>query len=665
MTKYVLAEHLKEEIKGRKVIAALFHTFNFDSEFFENYLLPLFLPDIPFGDNKIQNTILWKKFQHDLPPITVYCDFHAKAEKGIHLNYIVRPLDVPKQNGSKPCYHPKHTYILLEDKELLVFTGSNNLTEAGWCSNLEGVNFFKLKSNVNFPRDFKDQLRDFNREMRKTFYHEGFNYKESYSKADNKIDDFFRATGYTENSSTVLFDTRVKSISFLQDFRSFIANIRIALNDNEPFEKVEVISPYFPNGISLFDELKTVTECEDISFSIPFVNTDLVALESTLFEETKSKGIQWKVIKGINEIKGYRFSHAKVYQFVGKEKVFTIVGSINFTNMAWKGVRSGGNYESAILYQNPKSSYKSLLETYPHENLTFSGHQAEEKTTDVRDDVYMLDFILDWHNKTLEINNRDEKNQRGSVEFNDLSSISINKTRISKLSNEQLGYLSNNPIIKVKPSNKETFYYYFPIHKNIEAKPLPEHLNLNDSELLQLWIDLETSENNAATIRIIDKFIDRITDESGEIKADELKETHSTLNLMATHLSGILKLKKKIFALGRTNAEQKSNKKMRDYYLFTDNVDTLLGYRKLISKMSNDGKLNNGFYWLLLNCIDLFFYKNLNESLFDDELDFEKVKDIRKQLKAEINELSVRIIDKKLTEKHLKWTLKMLNNDLN
>jgi HKD family nuclease len=664
MTKYVLAEHLKEEIKGRKVIAALFHTFNFDSEFFENYLLPLFLPDIPFGDNKIQNTILWKKFQHDLPPITVYCDFHAKAEKGIHLNYIVRPLDVPKQNGTKPCYHPKHSYILLEDKELLVFTGSNNLTEAGWCSNLEGVNFFKLKSNVNFPRDFKDQLKYFNRGIRKAFYDEGFNDEESYSDADNKIDEFFRATGYTGNNDTILFETRVKSDSYFQDFRSFIEYIRTALNDNEPFESVEVISPYFPKGISLFDELKTVTECKDISFSIPFENTDLVGLESSLFEETKSKGIQWKAIKGMNETKGYRFSHAKVYQFVGTEKVFTIVGSVNFTNMAWKGVKAGGNYESAILYQKPKSSYTSLLESYSHENLTFSGHRAEENTIENREDVYLLDFILDWHNKTLEIINRDEQNQRGIVAFDDLSSISINRSKSNKLSEEQLGYLSNNPIIKIKPSNKETFYYFFPIHKNIEAKPLPENLNLNDSELLQLWMDLETSENNAATIRIIDKFIDRITDESGEIKADELKHTHSTLNLMATHLSGILKLKKKIFTIGRTITEQKANKKMRDYYLFTDNVDTLLGYRNLIAKMANDGKLNGGFYWLLLNCIEMFFYKNLNESHFDNELDFEKVKDIRKKLKAEIAQLSTKIIDKRLTEKHLKWTLKMLKNDL-
>ncbi len=151
MNKVIIAEYLKEELKGRAIKAAVFHTFNFDSEFFENYLLPLFLPQIPFGENKIQNTILWKKFQSDLPPITVYCDFHAKAEKGIHLDYLVRAIDVPKHNGVKPCYHPKHSFILTNDGELIIITGSNNLTEAGWCSNLEGINFFKLKSKIYFP----------------------------------------------------------------------------------------------------------------------------------------------------------------------------------------------------------------------------------------------------------------------------------------------------------------------------------------------------------------------------------------------------------------------------------------------------------------------------------------------------------------------------------
>lgn len=661
MTRHVLAEHLKEAINGRKVTAAVFHTFTFDPDFFENYLLPLFLPDVPFGDNAIQNTILWKKFQHDLPPVTVYCDFHAKAQKGIHLNYIVRPIDVPKHKDGKPCYHPKHSFILLEDWELIVITGSNNLTEAGWCSNLEGVNFFTFKNKVNFPREFKDAFKFFSREVRSKFFGEGFQDAETYSIAENVIDSFFRSTGYTEDVSTMYFDTRVKGGSYLQDFTSFIAYVKSKRNDDMPFEKVEVISPYFPKGISLFEELKTVTQCDDISISIPFENTDFVGMEASLFQEAKALGIQWKAIKEMNTTKGFRTNHAKVYQFVGKDKVFTVVGSINFTNMAWKGVAKGGNYESAILYEKSKNSYEDLLQGYPHENLSFLGYREEEGASITRENAFALEFVIDWQAKTLEVINYDPECQKGDIMFDLLETISINKTKIFGLSGGQITQLSDNPLIKVKPKGKECYFYYYPIHKNVEAKPLPAHLNLNDSELLQLWMELETSESKEATLAIIDRFIDRIVDEHGEVQTEELNKTQSTLNLMATHLSGILKLNNKIFTDGRTQREQEAILKMRDYYLFTDNVDTLTGYRKLIARMADDGKLNHGFYWLLLNCIDLFFYKKLHEA---ERVDLEKVKSIRIELRDTIKSTAEKIKDKKLTENHLKWTLKMLENDI-
>ncbi len=41
MEQFILKEKLKEQIGNRKVIAALFYTFNFDPKFFENYIMPL------------------------------------------------------------------------------------------------------------------------------------------------------------------------------------------------------------------------------------------------------------------------------------------------------------------------------------------------------------------------------------------------------------------------------------------------------------------------------------------------------------------------------------------------------------------------------------------------------------------------------------------------
>ncbi len=664
MKKFILAEKLKEEIGDQRIRAAVFHTFNFDPEFFENYLLPLFLPDIPFGENKIQNTILWKKYQQDLPPVTIYCDFHAKAQKGINLDYVVRPIDIPRYNGIKPCYHPKHSFVLLEDWSLIVLTGSNNLTEAGWCSNLEGVNFFKLKNKEEYPRTFKDELKSFNRKIRLEFFDEEFNDEDSLSEADNVLDSFFRSTGYTDDNGPIFFDTRNKTASHLQTFAQLLEFIKDEFNDGEGFRKIEIISPYFSPSTTLFNELKDITECNDISFSIPFENTDLVGIDKKLFDEVTALGMKWKAIKGMNHVKGYRFNHSKIYHVLGKDSTFTIVGSVNFTQMAWKGVKAGGNYESAIVHQSESDVYEELLENYPLENLSFSGNKDEENHVDTRIDAFNLEFVIDWRKKKLKVVNRNERKQKGYIDFGNLPSVSINKSKDISLNEEQVTFLSNTPLIKVKPSNQDIYFYYYPIHKNIESKPLPEHLNLNDSELLQLWMDLDESNSKDSTLRIIDKFIDRITDEAGDIKVEELNGTSSTLNLMATHLSGLIKLNRKIFSKSNTLKGEVATRKIREYYLFTNNVDTLIGYRNLLKKMSGDGRLNNGFYWLLLNIIDRFFYKQLTKRRFNTEIPRSQIDSVRKEITKDIKELSKSLQSDKLTEKHMNWILKMLENDL-
>jgi len=658
MKEFILAEKLKEEMAGKKVIAAVFHTFNFDPKFFENYLLPLFLPDIPFGDDEIQNTILWKKFQNELPPITVYCDFHAKSQKGINLNYLVRPIDVPKINDVKPCFHPKHSFILLqgnrqEDLDLLMFVGSNNLSESGWCSNLEGVNFIRLKNGVNFPRKFKDAFRHFLKDVQNQLYD-----KNSQSIAENIIEKFFNKILYTDENELEVFDSKKKS------FYDVLTNLKNSLNGGVSFKKVEIISPYFSSGIKHFQDLQKITDCDDISLSIPFENTEYVGMEKELFEKVKDLGIKWKSIKGMNKIKGYRRNHSKIYNLLGDHHNILIVGSVNFTQMAWKGVRNGGNYETAIIYHKKAEEYIELLEDYSDTHLSFCGHTEEESHHDDREDVYKLDFIIDWNNNNLEIINYDESIQRGEIVFDLLKNIKIDKSKEVTLSEEQIELFANNPLIKVRPIGKNTYFYYYPIHKNIESKPLASHLNLNDTELMQLWMELDEVENRESTLSIIDRFIERITDEAGEIQSDALHETSSTLNLMANHLNGLITLNDKIFKESKTKTQEKRNQKLREYYLFADNVDTLIGYRKLLSKMFNDSKLNNGFYWILLNIIDKFFYKKFIDKGVADESTMKKINKIRDKIKKEIKPLAQNMLEKKISNNHLKWMAKTLEQSV-
>lgn len=652
MKKFILGEKLKEEINGKKVIAALFTSFNFDPDFFENYLLPLFLPDVQFGDNKIQNTILWKKFQSELPPVTVYCDFHAKSQRGIQLDYTINPIELSRQHGIKPCFHPKHSYILLADETLLIFVGSNNLTEAGWCSNLEGLTFYRLKPKENLPAQFKKQHWSFIADLEN---------ESGQSKAGEILwQHFFKRQTYTEEITDTLIDSRQfkssKNLSFLS---ILIQNLRTEGNRGLPFQKIEIISPYFPPNIELFDEIIEASGCNDISFSIPFENTDHVSMDESLFFEIARKNIKWKAIKGMSDVKGHRFNHSKIYQFIGEEKVFQVVGSLNFTNMAWKGTLNGGNRETGILNEIPIEYFDSLLEDYPNMNLNFTGNKDEENHIDTRIDAFDLKFIIDWTTKELEIINEYPDKQRGFIHIND-DKIQLRASEKRKLKEDQLRYLSNSPLITVVPYGSQVFLYYYPIHKNISSKPLPDHIRLNDSELLQLWLELVDEKDKASTLRAIDRFIDRIADESGELKKDQIESSSSTLNLMATHLSSLIQLNKKLFNNVASSKVIEQRKVMLEYYLFGDNVDTLLGYRRLLKKMADEGRLNNGFHWILLNILETTFYKKyINYELFDPAK--QPVLELMlSELKQDIRKLSKLIESNRVNLSHLKWAEKMI-----
>ena len=181
---------------------------------------------------------------------------------------------------------------------------------------------------------------------------------------------------------------------------------------------------------------------------------------------------------------------------------------------------------------------------------------------------------------------------------------------------------------------------------------------------MQLWMELDEVENRELTLSIIDRFIERITDEAGEIQSDALNETSSTLNLMANHLNGLITLNDKIFKESKTKTQEKRNQKLREYYLFADNVDTLIGYRKLLSKMFNDSKLNNGFYWVLLNIIDKFFYKKFIDKDVADESTMKKNNKIRDKIKKQIKPLAQNMLEKKISNNHLKWMSKTLEQSV-
>lgn len=120
MEKIILKEKLSELIGNKKVVAALFYTFNFDPKFFENYIMPLLITNTSknFTDEEIHNKILWRHCANEnlIPPIAVYCDYYAKdMTNAPSLGYEINCIKMHSVKGGIANFHPKQVFILLEE----------------------------------------------------------------------------------------------------------------------------------------------------------------------------------------------------------------------------------------------------------------------------------------------------------------------------------------------------------------------------------------------------------------------------------------------------------------------------------------------------------------------------------------------------------------------
>jgi len=664
----IIIEELKERMAGQKVIAALFYSFNFDARFFENYILTQFLSDVSFSNNEIQNAILWRKYQNELPPITVFCDFHAKGTTGPSLAYNVVPVDMPaNDSGRKPCFHPKQSYILLEDWSLIVIGGSNNITQSAWCTNIESVNVFHFTPHENkniryFPRTLKDRFKHLCRNVRRDVLT-----KENITEPEQIIESFFKSIKYTDEVETLFFNSGEEIRSYqdkkkgLRSFDVFMHGLRQKYNGGEPFVKAEVISPYYSAGLNHFTTLSEVLGTDQIKFSVPFENTDYVALDESIYRDIKGS-YEWGRCSFDNG-KAFRFNHSKIYRLLGNENMISIVGSVNCTDAAFRGVADGGNYETAVAYIDDATKWVNQLEEVDDDSFTFTDAKEEDGYEDNRIDAFNLDFTLNWIELTLTIKNNKPSKQKGRIVLDGLSNKYLSDTKTIttvKLTPELVVIFADNSLIKFKPTGIDGYLYYYPTQIGIELKPFSSKYNLNDAELLELWQELDEATDKESMGRLIERFVERIIDEFDENRDDELDAVKSSINFMASHLSGLLKLKDKLFMELHTKTDKEIQKRRISYYLLSDNIDTLIGYQRLIGKMKKTGSINIGFYWVLLKIIESYFYKNKSAS---KRLDFREVKTLKKLALLVTNQR--KLVDKEMLEQGVeKRKLEWLNKTL-
>lgn len=599
----ILIEKVKELIGDRKVIAAVFYTFNFDAKFFENYICPIFVPDVEFSDNELQNTILWKKYQSELPPIAVFCDENMKGNQGPSLEYDVFPIFIKGH-----CFHPKHSFILCDDDSLIFLTGSNNLTVSGWCRNVEGVYFQHFKKRglkKEFPKEF---LKD----IRKYLEYSLNTWADNISLKNESLEAVTKFLPQRNNDKRNNKQINIYFTSQNKTFWEFLNDLQKNYNFNIPFSEIEIIAPYLSKK-EHFAKFVKETACNNIRIAIPFEGNDLVGMEKELFKEIdESQEYRWHHYQPKDNSKQFRFCHAKLYRLWGNKKVITIVGSVNFTDAAFKG--KGGNVESAVAYVSNISEEKELLNVSykKNKNFLFTKSSLEQEEEDARNKVkpFDLEFTMNWSKRELSYKNRNPskgKLYKGKVILDgkkeELLEINIkSSTKKSKtlgLNNDQFkAILNSNHVLKVQDDKTKNIYTYFLNQKDIEYRPLPEKYNISESELFKLWTLLNEEGNAKKISRLIERFIANQENEYGEpIKTINTQE--SILNKTGQHINGLLNLYNKLIGSSET---------FWLYYLKSDNIDTIIGYVSMLKSIYSKNEIDIGYYWFLLNFIELKFY---------------------------------------------------------
>lgn len=634
MEKLILKEKIGELIGAKKVIAAIFYTFNFDPKFFENYIMPLLISSTGknFNDEEIHNKILWRQLakENQIPPISVYCDYYAKDQTNApSLGYDINCLKVPSPKGKIANFHPKQTMILLEDngvQKLLFITGSGNMTASGWCDNFEcfsykEINRSKLQPNRSSTNSVQDYINSTNK----------LGHIPKLLESENLINNFLR---YVDIDFQFFNNYSNKFEDFLQK----------NIFEKETIEEVEIVSPYFSPDTSLLEWLKS-KNIKKIKCLIPSLRNNEVQLEKKHFVDLEKAGLDWCHWNDSSLNTEVRNQHSKIYNFYSAENSYTIVGSVNFTNPAWaifSDKNNSSNIESAVLYCEKNNGIKLLKrpDSLNIDELIFiSGKVDLENPISANSfNRYApdIDFTIDWKNRELCIK-ANIKNQ--NCNFFELFKGQQIKNGKSKVSIDTLDCkkLAKNSLIQVVSieNSKSVVYSYYANQVYINTKPLG--FNLDAYTILRYWQFFDDEFSKESITRSI---AEKITDESGVIDISKV-ETKLLLNEMATHFNGLIRMEKYLFPSKKLNqTEEREQFKNIQYYLLTENIDTLSFYLNDIANQFKEDKIQKSFYWMILKIVDQMMYAKAQKCSAKRFVDEKIWKQFIKDIKSKRNQFT-------------------------
>ncbi|EED31274.1 conserved hypothetical protein [gamma proteobacterium NOR5-3] len=400
----VVSEELSSHLANSTVKAAVFTTYTFDPEFFELEVIPLLLSgNRAFSsDSRVKQFQVREALRESQIPLDVFYDLPMYRREGScspAMEYAFHGI-----HRGNNAFHSKLALILVEDHDeegecLMVAAGSNNLTRAGWWSNIECVHWEFVYSGACSLRFLNQLKRDvaWLQEQRRIA-------PQRSDPALDKIARFLEECKSTRDAADVSYYglTSVDGAGAFQGFLIREAGNRMSYSNYN----LEIISPFFASDVNnteheYFFKLGVVS----IQMLLPEDSEGNALCDEAYFEHINNEpDIQWARWSDDSDTllgrrsQVFRPLHAKIYHFYNAKQSWAFVGSVNFTHKAMRENIEAGFFvklNGAGPLLKPIRRPSSVEKFAPIEEA-FPGLLAEEETQ-----TPQIDLAYDWTEQVL------------------------------------------------------------------------------------------------------------------------------------------------------------------------------------------------------------------------------------------------------------------------
>lgn len=400
----VLSEYLQQRLSGKRLLGALFLTFEYDAGFFEQEILPVIL------DVQVSHAVVPRLLQLEdalrgvRHGVTVFYDQRGLITSDTKAPRLdVRRLPIRLRKG---IFHPKHVFLLTEDRadeegqggtrRLFVATLSANLTRAGWWSNVEACHVEELEDRRN-TRMREPLLLLLRRVRQLSDSPVASSALQPYLAFVSRLVQLPRK----RNQGRLAPHLYVGGVPGGDDLSTFL---RTHIPADGGY-RVELISPFFDKApaSSPLATLRKAIKPSTMRVFLPRDASGAAQCSEAMFAHVRDLDdkVEWGLLPGDllsggkRKDAAARHVHAKVYRiFKPHPKTeYLFVGSCNLTAPGHSG--QGGNLETGVLVQvDPDRRPDFWLQPLKKDPSKFEPQVAEEDSA--LEDVLPVQVRYDW-----------------------------------------------------------------------------------------------------------------------------------------------------------------------------------------------------------------------------------------------------------------------------